>query len=508
MKNRAARVLALSLMPSVAVICLAVMMALLSNAGLARAQSAGPVTAQAHDGSGSPDSGNDGEDEEISGFLTSRPDGGLGTWLVECEPAFTCTVIVTTTTRLEDGIPALGAWIEVRGLPQPDGSLLAQRVRAEDHSAMELVIRLEPGVISSTFAIANDLTPIATLVSPANIHLFATTEDEDDEIDKIRAATGVVWVEFNLINTIPDSEGFKTWHWGGEDASGYVNQAAFAQVRLDAAHTVNRGSGVTIAILDTGVALTHPAFLPSSLVPGIDLVDNDNAPNDTGPGFGWGHGTHVAGVVARMAPQAKIMPVRVLDANGRGNSFALAYGIEWAVANGAEVINLSLGAQAGSRVLSETIAGALAQGVVIVAAAGNESVTSIKYPAGFPGVLAVGAVRADSARADFSNYGPWVDIAAPGEGITSSVPFSGGMGFAAWSGTSMSTAFVSGGAALVLRSGAAGAEVGAVMTATAAIGPDVADIGGTLDVAAAVGIKPPPTPVPNLHMYLPVVAAQ
>jgi subtilisin family serine protease len=501
MNNRAARLFALSLIPALAVTCLAVMMALLSDAGTAMAQDVGAGITQPLDDGGDADT-------EITGFLNSRPDGGVGTWLVECEPSFTCTVIVTTTTELEDGIPPVGAWIEVRGTPQLDGTLLAQRVRAENHSSMELVIRLQAGVISSTFALANDLTPIATLVSPANIHLFATTEDEDDEIDEIRGATGVVWVEFNLINTIPDSEGFKTWHWGGEDASGYIDQAAFAQVRVGSAHNVNRGGGVTVAILDTGVALTHPAFLQSEILPGIDLVESDNLPNDTGPGFGWGHGTHVAGVVARMAPQAKILPVRVLDANGRGNSFALAYGIEWAVAQGADVINLSLGAEAGSRVLSETIASALAQGVVIVAAAGNENVNLMKYPAAFPGVLAVGAVNSASERAVFSNHGPWVDISAPGVGITSSVPFSGGAGYAAWSGTSMSTAFVSGGAALVRGAGSPGAQVAAVLMTTAAVGPNATQVGGVLDAAAAVGVKPDPVPGLDLRTYLPLVNSE
>jgi thermitase len=163
------------------------------------------------------------------------------------------------------------------------------------------------------------------------------------------------------------------------------------------------------------------------------------------------------GIVHGIAPDATLMPLRVLDSQGRGNTFVLAYAIELAVANGAEVINLSLGADCGSRVLSETVQAAIANGVVIVAAAGNDGRDVGQCPASLPGVLAVAAVTETRQRATWSNYGAWVSLAAPGEGITSTFPVGVGAetnttpGYAVWSGTSMATPFAAGAAALAVE---------------------------------------------------------
>jgi subtilisin family serine protease len=163
-----------------------------------------------------------------------------------------------------------------------------------------------------------------------------------------------------------------------------------------------------------------------------------------------GHGTHVSGIVARLAPDSKILPVRVLNVDGRGNVFILAYAIDWAVMQGADVINLSLGADADSEVLSDAVARAQEQGAVIVASAGNDNAETKKYPAAFPGVLSITAVDAANRKAVFANYGEdWVDLAAPGVGITSTIPVTGSLLYATWSGTSMATPFAAGAAALV-----------------------------------------------------------
>jgi subtilisin family serine protease len=118
------------------------------------------------------------------------------------------------------------------------------------------------------------------------------------------------------------------------------------------------------------------------------------------------------------------MPVRVLDCEGSGNSIDLAQGIRYAVANGADVVNISLGGDTDSQIVREAVAEARERGVLIVAASGNSGVTGVAYPARYPTVLAVGAASASDPdrRAPFSTAGPEVDVVAIGEGIVSTVP--------------------------------------------------------------------------------------
>jgi thermitase len=175
-----------------------------------------------------------------------------------------------------------------------------------------------------------------------------------------------------------------------------------------------------------------------------------------------GHGTHVAGIVKLVAPQAHIMPLRVLDREGYGTTFHVAEAITFADDNGADVINLSLGTPSWSRLLREKVDEALGDGVVVVAAAGNYGSPLPQYPAsnGPPplslaskddgldrdGLLAVTSVSAAEKKSDWANFGTWVDIVAPGEEILSTYPVSK---YAYWSGTSMATPFVAGEAALI-----------------------------------------------------------
>ena len=472
-------------------------------------------------------------DGELSGFLKARPDGGIGDWVIQCEPAKLCTVVVTATTVLEDGVVEVGLWVEARGVPVDEGTLLAERVRLDEFESDQVVVRLDPTQTDPlSFAAANELTLTSSLLASANIYVFTTLDDEEDLVQELLDEEGVVWAELNLLDSIPGNDGYKTWRWGGEDeaaAAAYRNQGAFAQVQLAGALKVEQGEGALVAVLDTGLHLAHPAFA-GRLAAGLDVVGDDVTAQDEGPGFGWGHGTHVGGIVAHMAPKAKILPVRVLDANGRGNTFTLAYAIIWAADQGADVINLSLGADGGSRALEDAVAYAHAQGAVVVAAAGNEGTATLQYPAGFAGVISVAAVDSANRKAAFSNYGDWVDLAAPGVGITSTVPFTAGTvvsgtavgaspsagspGYAAWSGSSMSTAFVSGAAALLVGHGFDSATVSHELTSSAE--PlEVADpqygaqLGGLLNVAHALDVpdEPPPPPPPGQtrDLWLPFV---
>lgn len=239
-----------------------------------------------------------------------------------------------------------------------------------------------------------------------------------------------------------------------------------------------RGQGVTVAVIDTGVDLDHPDLFSSLYVnpgeiagngidddrngyvddiSGFDFVSGDARPDD-----GNGHGTHVAGIIAAgnngvgttgVAPDAKILPVRVLDNTGSGTDANVAAGIRYAANLGAQIINLSLGGGASARIAS-AIEYATGLGSLVIAAAGNESAATPSYPARYstslPSVLSVGAYDSANRIAGFSNGvgdSGAIQVDAPGVGIYST--YIGG-GYRSLSGTSMASPHVSGVAALTL----------------------------------------------------------
>ncbi len=278
----------------------------------------------------------------------------------------------------------------------------------------------------------------------------------------------VEYAEPNYTGHTP--EGDQNVSWAKGDAASYASQWAPALMRLPRAHQVNRGAGVTVAVLDTGVDAAHPD-LAGHLAGGYDFVDGDANPAEEGSreqNVAFGHGTHVAGLVALAAPDAKIMPVRVLDPDGLGNLWVMAEALAYAANpdgdaatdDGADVINLSWGTPESVELLKEVLqdvigvggdadeGGGGAQGIVVLAAAGNSGDSNPQYPAAEDEmeILAVGASNAENRLASFSTYGNWVRMAAPGEAIVSSVP---GGGYGTWSGTSMATPLAAGTAALV-----------------------------------------------------------
>jgi hypothetical protein len=231
-------------------------------------------------------------------------------------------------------------------------------------------------------------------------------------------------------------------------------QWSVTQIHAEQAWDITTGSpSVVIAILDTGTAMDHPD-LQGKIVPGYDMINNNNHPYDD-----FGHGTMTAGIAAAASNNgvgivgiswgAKIMPVKVLDHNGSGSDVTLAQGITWAVDHGANIINASLGGGDTSSVQDDAIKYAHDHNVLMVAAAGNTPDGKPHYPAASPYVLAVGATGRSDTVTGFSSYGPYVSVAAPGVGILSTAWDNGHLTYEYGNGTSFSCPIVAGVAALV-----------------------------------------------------------
>lgn len=213
-----------------------------------------------------------------------------------------------------------------------------------------------------------------------------------------------------------------------------------------------RGAGTTVAVIDTGVDTDH-SFLRNHLADGYDFIDNDTDPNEeqtygftTADPLSYGHGTHVAGIIRLVAPEAQILPIRVVDSSGRAELFDVIQGIAFAVDHGVDVINLSFSLSESSPLLRLWIDKAQSRGTLVVTSAGNENTSYLNYPANIPGVVTVSSITNYGYRSDFANYGNYVDLVAPGESIISCYP---GGGWAERTGTSMATPMVAAQAALL-----------------------------------------------------------
>jgi serine protease len=233
-------------------------------------------------------------------------------------------------------------------------------------------------------------------------------------------------------------------------------QWSLATMNVARAWQASTGAGITVAVIDTGVDAGHPD-LAGQVLPGIDLIAGAEGVS-TDPN---GHGTHVAGTIAAVtgngagvtavAPHAKILPIRALDADGSGYMSDTATGIVYATDHGAQVINMSLGGTESSTAVSTAISYARSKGVVVVAAAGNSRANGspTSYPAADDGVIAVASTTSDDVYSSFSNRGDYIDVAAPGSAIISTYPPASGSAYVSMSGTSMAAPHVAALAALL-----------------------------------------------------------
>lgn len=232
------------------------------------------------------------------------------------------------------------------------------------------------------------------------------------------------------------------------------------RVQANDAQRISTGRGVTVAVLDGGFVLTHPAIADHLSPLMWDAVSHDSDPSDLGNGIdddddgftdlGVGHGTMVASLVVRGAPNVTIMPIRVADDEGYGTQSSLAEGLRFAVEHGANVINMSfhLDAETWPKA-SHWLDLAEQMGIVVICAAGNEGLDTLEAVAAGPTTLTVGAVDCADGRAAFSNYGSNVNIYAPGVDTLGAYGAVQTTTLCIWSGTSFAAPFVSAAAALV-----------------------------------------------------------
>lgn len=237
---------------------------------------------------------------------------------------------------------------------------------------------------------------------------------------------------------------------------GYKSQWAITATESEKAWSlVNQKREIKIAVLDTGIDYNHPD-LKNRVLKGLgyDFVNGDNDPIDDN-----GHGTHVSGIIAAQANNGqgicgitgtldvKIIPIKVLNQNGEGDSDIIARGIRYAADQGADIVNLSFGCIGKSADIENALIYAQDKGVFSVAAAGNDSTDcNIYTPAGDKEAFTVSAINNRLKRADFSNFGSNIEVASPGVRILSTVPNGG---YEAWDGTSMAAPVVSGIAAII-----------------------------------------------------------
>ncbi|KMK76052.1 S8 family peptidase [Alkalihalobacillus pseudalcaliphilus] len=311
----------------------------------------------------------------------------------------------------------------------------------------------------------------------------------EELINRLNNDADLVFIEPNYLmtnqvriaSTVPNDEFFQPYQWNLE------------QINISNGWDLSGGENIMIAILDTGVDENH-LDLQGKINKGYNAFSENGDFADA-----HGHGTHVAGVasattnnitgIAGVSWKSEILPVKVLNDEGEGSSYEVANGIYWAVDQGADVINMSLGDYYHSDALYDAIQYAYEKDVVLIAASGNDNVSDPLYPAYYPEVLTVAAVDQDKNRAFFSNYGEHVDISAPGEHIPSLFPDNN---YTVMSGTSMAAPHVAGLAGLIraLRPDLSNQQVYDTITSTA---NDLGDNGkdpyygyGEMDVAKAL----------------------
>lgn len=360
--------------------------------------------------------------------------------------------------RLDDRIMvgvAEGATIE-------DFIAAFEATHADHNITLEIIDSIEPIELRETYLL--QLGPPGLPVEvvdlleedliPANYPGLLLWGDFLYEVETAEGGTGSLW--------------FNTGDGGGEL---FLGQYTIGLLELPPAQALSTGAGVAVAVLDTGVDASHPALQGRVLSNGFNFITNDTNTDDVGDGQdndgdGFtdeqvGHGTYVAALVVLVAPDVKILPVVVLNPDGRSDIWIVTKGIYYAIDQGVEVINASLGTTYRPDGFEAALDEAKKLGIVVVGAAGNEAAHCREHPAQLSQAFGVVATDDEDVKADFSSYHDNTFISAPGDSkllggkpgqfdpdrsIVSAIP---GGDYAYWEGTSMATPFVSGAIALI-----------------------------------------------------------
>jgi subtilisin family serine protease len=324
-----------------------------------------------------------------------------------------------------------------------------------------VLVRLSPGSLVSD--INNDF---GTSLLPGNavpsrdIYLLSLPagESESTYVGLLSDDPRIVSADFNYYSSDINPAGSTRRMYLSVRREEYDADPVPAALALPDALKASQGAGVVIAVLDTGIDRTHPLLAGRVAPGGFNFLSNSTDTSDLPAGLDTdqdglpdelaGHGTIVSGLALRVAPGARLLPIKVMDSDGYSTAFRLAQGVYHAIDLRAGVINISMGMTADTPVLREAINAASRAGVIVVAAAGNADTSAPDFPAGYASalVLAVAATDSSGSRAAFSNYGEWISLAAPGLNLVSTTP---GGGFGLASGTSLSAPLVAGTAALV-----------------------------------------------------------
>jgi subtilisin family serine protease len=376
----------------------------------------------------------------------------------------TTTVFNGDADRFEDIRPGWRAYIYA--LNSDTGDLIARSIRCEDLESAttvgqefephEAVVVLAADAAAEVVAERHDAEVKGT-ISSRSVLLTWEREIDDGLLAQLEADADIEAVEPNFLFRDPESVRRRFVIVDrSPTTSEYMGQAAVLRHRIAKAHSTAEGSGVVVAVIDTGVDRCHPLLDGHLMAGGLDLVDGDVSPWEAQGGYdedndgeideAVGHGTFVASLVALAAPGARILPYRVLDDDGGGTAFNLAIALADAMERGADVVNLSLAYHERSVVVDLLLEEAERRGIVVVAAAGNDADTHLPFPAIDSHVLAVTALRPDgSGLAEFANRGDKAVVAAIGEDVYGAL-YGGEYGLS--SGTSIAAPFAAAGAAL------------------------------------------------------------